>query len=158
MICFLLLLPLVRGATFPQVDRPPRAALVAMAGEHEIGDILHSIRQLEESFNSRYLYHWVFFSAKPLSESFRRLTSNATNATCIYEHIPDVASAITLSLPIEDTMGEVFGPLKDPAKRTAKKHFKWHRRAKQWDWASIAKADRLRDYDWFWKIEPGVSS
>jgi mannosyltransferase len=160
LIACLLLLPsliFAASASQGQLDRPPRAALVSLASEHELDAILQSIQQLEESFNSRYLYHWVFFSTKPLSENFHRLTSNATNATCIYEQIPEAANAIEPRIVLNWTSHAFFGPHKRPTRSEVKSSVKWQRRSPRWDWASIAKADRLRDYDWFWRIEPGVS-
>lgn len=128
-----------------------------MAREHDLEGILHSIQQLEESFNSRYLYHWVFFSTKPLSEDFRRVTSNATNATCIYEHIPEAAGTLATRVDLDGLEQSVFGPLNSKSINGATHHGKGHRRSRRWDWGSIARADRMRDYDWFWRIEPGVS-
>lgn len=127
-----------------------------MAREHDLDGILHSIQQLEDSFNSRYLYHWVFFSTKPLSEGFRRVTSNATNATCIYEHIPEAAAALATRVALDGLSHSVFGPL-TKNERTRQIHGgEGRRRSRRWDWGSIARADRLRDYDWFWRIEPGA--
>ena len=159
-ICLILLPALLHAASLPQtnLDPSPRAALLSLAGEQELAGILRSIEQLEESFNSRYLYHWVFFSPVPLSENFRRLTSNATNATCIYEHVPDAASALEPRNACDEMSFTAFGPLNKPLQREMKKHAKWHRRPKHGAWSSISKADRLRDYDWFWRIEPEVSN
>lgn len=141
--CLLLLSSFTQATESPHrpEDCAPRAALVSMVHEHDVHDILHSIQQLEESFNARYLYHWVFFSTSPLSDDFRRVTANATNATCIFEHIP--ASSTTLVAH----NGAVDGAVRTRHDNT---------RPPRWNWASIAKADRLKDYDWFWRIEPGV--
>ncbi|ODA80893.1 hypothetical protein RJ55_03853 [Drechmeria coniospora] len=53
--------------------------------EHEALPILSSARQLEDTFNDRYRYDREFFCTEPPSDRFRRLTSNVTSATCIYE-------------------------------------------------------------------------
>lgn len=138
-------------------DKPPRAALVALAHDHDLPGMLHSIRQLEDQFNSRYQYHWVFFSSRELSEEFKQLTSNATNATCIYEVIPNehwsvpdwidrsrlqslesVSSTLDQSQSIETTNPDI------------RQIYRWHS-------GPFAKEKRLRDYDWFLRVKPGVS-
>lgn len=137
-------------------DHQPRAALLSLAHERDIHGILQSIHQLEDSFNSKYLYHWVFFSTEPLSDSFRRLTSNATNATCIYEVVVNdkrhVSGNVEVApkdssfvIPRENAFGQ-HGPDVQPRKRTYR-----------WRWDQVSKSPRLRDYDWLWRIEPGVS-
>jgi mannosyltransferase len=80
-------------------DQRPRAAFVSLAHETDLPAVLSSISQLEETFNHRYHYHWVFFSTQPLSEEFRRQTSNATGAICIYEviSVSDLASPTYLN-------------------------------------------------------------
>ena len=88
--CLSAALPLALVAQGLQVpsddtDRSVRAALVSVAHEDGLPGVLSTIQQLEETFNSQYQYHWVFFSTEPLSESFRRQTSNATKAVCLYE-------------------------------------------------------------------------
>lgn len=76
------------SSTDTDTDKPLRAALVSLAHEEDLPAILVSIQQLEDTFNFQYQYHWVFFSTEPLSETFRRETSNATKAICLYEVIP----------------------------------------------------------------------
>ncbi len=84
---FLQLALLTQGSHIPSSDNSPRAAFVTLAHEADLATTLISIQQLEKIFNSQYQYHWVFFSPKPLSEEFRRQTSNATTAICLYEVI-----------------------------------------------------------------------
>lgn len=106
---------------------------------------MSSVSQLEETFNSRYHYDWVFFSTHPFSEDFRRLTSNATNATCVYEVISDElwsvprgASDSTLQSVDEQETHEMV--------------------VRRWKSGRFARESRLKSYDWFWTIEPGVSN
>lgn len=65
-----------------------RAALVSVVHESDLPAILSSVQQLEQTFNADYQYDWVFFSAEPLSDTFRSKTSNATRASCLFEVIP----------------------------------------------------------------------
>lgn len=162
-VLWLHLLPFVNSLAVSAVstDHAPRAVLVSLAHEDDLRPILSSIHQLEDTFNSRYSYDWVFYSTKPLSDKFRRLTSNATNATCIYEvvrdanwNVPEWARDAHLQAQqTDDAHGaevDVVGYGSDEAAPLL-------RQIHRWKSGPFARENRLRDYDWFWRIEPGVS-
>lgn len=141
------------------LDSTPRAALVTLAHENDLEPLLSSMYQLEDSFNNRYKYDWVFFGVETLSDRFRQLTSNATTATCIYEvaRQNDVdrrrfnnvchsqAESTQTSTPEPSpTRGDLSEPLQSI------------RQIQRWNNGPFAKEKRLQTYDWFWRIEPGV--
>ncbi|RDA89689.1 hypothetical protein CP533_5253 [Ophiocordyceps camponoti-saundersi (nom. inval.)] len=129
-------------------DHPPRAVIVSFALEHDLAAMLSSVSQLEETFNNRYRYDWVFFSTSPLSEDFRRLTSNATNAACVYEvisdelwSVPEGASDSTLQRSEPGMELETSAVV---------------RQMRRWKSGLFAREGSLRRYDWFWTVEPGA--
>ncbi|KAL7931527.1 glycosyltransferase family 15 protein [Trichoderma chlorosporum] len=135
-------------------DQRPRAAFVSLALEQDLHALLSSMSQLEETFNRRYQYHWVFFSTQPLSEEFRRQTSNATGAVCLYEVIseddlpsPKQPPAFN-SLPQAQTGGEHVSTIDQQAPFVDQ--------ISRWNSGLFASEKRLRDYDWIWRIEPGA--
>lgn len=139
-------------------DQRPKAAFVSLAHEHDLPAVLFSMSQLEDTFNHRYHYHWVFFSTQPLSEEFRRQTSNATGAICIYEVISEhnlasstypKPSSASNGMPTDSTDGK---HVSEAGQSTS---FLGH--TSRWNSGPFASEKRLRDYDWFWRIEPGVS-
>lgn len=151
-----------KGHSFEPVsalDSSPRAALVTLAHESDLAPLLSSMSQLEDSFNNRYNYDWVFFGVETLSDRFRQLTSNATAATCIYEvarqndveprrfnnvcHSQAESRQISIQAP-SPTRGDSYEPLQTI------------RQIQRWNNGPFAKEKRLQTYDWFWRIEPGV--
>ncbi|PHH86731.1 hypothetical protein CDD83_9827 [Cordyceps sp. RAO-2017] len=128
------------------VDRAPRAVLVSLTHEHDLYPMLSSISQLEDTFNGRYRYDWVFFSTGSLSEEFRRLTSNATKATCIYEVIRHGSWSAPAGTP--DLEPQWPGTEHHDDDRLGQ--------MRRWKSGPFARESRLRDYDWFWIIEPGA--
>lgn len=131
---------LVHGSESSPADPPLRAALVSFAEEGDLSNLLFSIRQLEEKFNTRYQYDWIIFSPSELSETFKTLTSNASGATCLFEVIPD-------------ENWNAAGLAVDPDTRIMDL-----RRRHRWNSGAFAHEERLSDYDWFWRVEPGVSA
>lgn len=136
-------------------DQRPRAAFVSLTHENDLPALLSSISQLEETFNHRYQYHWVFFSTQPLSEEFRQQTSNATGAVCLYEVISEDNLASPKqplafnTLPLDQTGGEHVSEVGQSAPFLGQ--------ISRWSSGPFASERRLRDYDWIWRIEPGVS-
>ncbi|KAM5370927.1 hypothetical protein ACJZ2D_008240 [Fusarium nematophilum] len=145
----------VRGlASSPYTDTPPRAALVTLTHEDDLGAMLFTMKQLEDKFNSRYHYHWVFFSTQELGDDFKELTSNATNATCIYEVIPDENWSIPGWTDQHNTPMSQEAHM-DHDSETLRPTTNI-RQMNRWNSAPFAKERRLRDYDWFWRVEPGA--
>ncbi|KAL7914289.1 nucleotide-diphospho-sugar transferase [Trichoderma velutinum] len=135
-------------------DQRPRAAFVSLAHENDLSALMSSISQVEETFNYRYQYHWIFFSTQPLSEEFRQQTSNATGAVCLYEVISEDKLASPKqpvafnTLPPALTGGEYVSELGRQAHSPAQ--------ISRWNSGPFASENRLRDYDWIWRIEPGA--
>ncbi|KAF4344512.1 mannosyltransferase [Fusarium beomiforme] len=112
------------------------------------------IQQIEDNFNSRHLYDWVFFSVRDLPEKFKELASNATNATCIFEVIPKEnwnMPGWTDHSQLGDSHETNSGYNREAFESIAN-----IRHMKRWSSAPFANERRLRNYDWFWRVEPGA--
>ncbi|EHL03139.1 putative Alpha-1,2 mannosyltransferase KTR1 [Glarea lozoyensis 74030] len=46
------------------------------------------MKQLEERWNSKYQYPWIFFNDEPFTDEFKGVTQNLTAAKCHYEIVP----------------------------------------------------------------------
>ncbi|GKT57951.1 glycolipid 2-alpha-mannosyltransferase [Colletotrichum tofieldiae] len=122
-------------------DPLPRAAFVALVAEDQLDQMVASVAQLEQRFNSKYRYDWVFFSFEELSEDFKDATSNTTTGTVTYNLIPQQHWPISRSSdPVHFETGLV---------RAA--HHK-----RRWFAGLFAREKRLQAYDWFWMVEPGT--
>jgi hypothetical protein len=53
---------------------PIKAALVAVVRNGDLHNIRATIRSVEDRWNHRYNYPWVFLSEQPLSDNFKRYT------------------------------------------------------------------------------------
>ena len=150
--------------TLHATDRRPRAALVSFAHENDLNAILGSVSQLEDRFNSRYQYDWIFFSTAPLSDEFKRLTSNATTAVCLYEiisgenwNVPQRTRHLGVDAQ-DNSHGDdaLVEGNSDVGSVTGNQPLSLVEKTYRWKSGPFAKEHRLRDYDWFWRIEPGV--
>ncbi|KAM0563766.1 hypothetical protein ACHAPJ_001498 [Fusarium lateritium] len=142
------------SALSSSADAPLKAALVTLVNENDLPATLFSMEEIEDKFNSRYLYDWVFFSVRDLGNEFKELTSNATNATCIYEVIPNENWSVpgwtdqSQFSTSQDTNLDYDSKTLRPVASL--------RQMNRWNSAPFAKERRLRAYEWFWRVEPGA--
>ncbi|KAK1986967.1 glycolipid 2-alpha-mannosyltransferase [Colletotrichum cereale] len=130
-------------------DPSPRAAFVALVSENQLDQMVASVAQLEERFNNKYRYDWVFFSFEELSEDFKDVTSNATTGTVTYNLIPQQHWSVSPKVK----PGHFDAGLRVDAD-TAQIQVSHHKR--RWSAGPFAREKRLQAYDWFWMVEPGT--
>lgn len=148
---------IVFGSTLSlSADSPIKAALVALVKDNDINATLFSIKQFDDKFNKDYLHDWVFFSIQDLPEAFKNSVSNATNATCIFEVIPEEnwndprwVDSFQHSMSQDASLDKSSATLKTIANI---------HQMNRWISAPFAKEQRLQDYEWFLKVDPGVST
>ncbi len=64
------------------------ATFVTLARNSDVWDIARSIRQVEDRFNRRYNYDWVFLNEKPFDDVFKRITTSLVSGKTHYGQIP----------------------------------------------------------------------
>jgi alpha 1,2-mannosyltransferase len=63
------------------------ATFVTLARNSDVWEIARSIRQIEDRFNRRYNYDWVFLNDKPFDETFKRVTTSLVSGKTHYGEI-----------------------------------------------------------------------
>ncbi|KAG8350717.1 hypothetical protein FVEN_g11138 [Fusarium venenatum] len=135
-------------------DIPAKAALVALVKDNDINATLFSIKEFDEKFNNRYLHDWVFFSVQDLPKAFKDSVTNATNATCIFEVIPeenwnDPRWVVSFQHSVSRDTNLDKGS--EALKTIANIH-----QMNRWISAPFAKERCLKYYEWFLKVDPGA--
>ncbi|KAF7549027.1 hypothetical protein G7046_g8469 [Stylonectria norvegica] len=64
------------------------ATFVTLARNSDLWDIAKSIRQVEDRFNRRFGYDWVFLNDKPFDATFKKVTSSLVSGNTFYGEIP----------------------------------------------------------------------
>ncbi|KAK8116511.1 uncharacterized protein PG998_004792 [Apiospora kogelbergensis] len=133
----------------------PRAAMVSLVNNSDIVSMVHTISQLEARFNSQKLhrYDWVFFNNEEFSEEFKAAVLNVSSSRCFFERIPKDH----WSLPgwIDEAKFAVARKfLQDTG--VGKQWLESHHHMSRWNAGLFALESRLQDYEWYWRIEPGV--
>ncbi|KAK9473577.1 nucleotide-diphospho-sugar transferase [Dipodascopsis tothii] len=64
------------------------ATLVMLVRNYEVDDALASMRQIEDRFNKRFRYPWVFLNDEEFTEDFKRLTTGMASGDTYYGQVP----------------------------------------------------------------------
>ncbi|GJJ12138.1 hypothetical protein Clacol_006379 [Clathrus columnatus] len=71
-----------------QPIRKAKATFVILARNGDLNGVLSSMKQMEDRFNNKFHYPYVFLNEQPFTEEFKKLTSEITTAPVFYGLIP----------------------------------------------------------------------
>ncbi|KAI1205495.1 glycosyltransferase family 15 protein [Annulohypoxylon truncatum] len=114
-----------------------------------------SIVQIEARFNKRetHQYDWVFFNNEEFTEEFKEAVSKATYSRCYFERINEEHWGIPDF--IDETRFDVGRQFMGSI-GVGKAWLQSYHHMCRWNAGLFAMEQRLIDYDWFWRVEPGV--
>ncbi|KAI1086305.1 glycosyltransferase family 15 protein [Rostrohypoxylon terebratum] len=133
----------------------PKAALISLVRNEEVEEMVASIVQVEARFNERetHQYDWVFFNNEEFTEEFKEAVSKATYSQCYFERVDEYNWAIPEFIDVArfDAGRQFMGRI-----GVGKAWLQSYHHLCRWDAGLFALEKRLHNYDWFWRIEPGV--
>lgn len=133
----------------------PSAALIALVRNSEEVGMVHSILQVEARFNSRktHRYDWVFFNNEPFTDSFKAAITNATASTVHFEQINEKHWQMPewIDQSRYDVGREYQGGISVGKAWLTSYHLMC-----RWNSGFFALENRLKNYDWYWRVEPDV--
>ena len=79
------------------LDQPPQrpranATLLMLARNSDVDDAVRAVRGLEDRFNHKYHYPWVFLNEQPFSDDFKRYVPRPRSS------FPDFVSSVFLTV------------------------------------------------------------
>ena len=82
--------PAEKSWTRPATNHTGRAnaTLLMLARNSDTEGALRSVRELEDRFNHKYQYPWVFLNEEPFSDDFKNRIGNVVSGQAIFEQIP----------------------------------------------------------------------
>ncbi|KAJ2723687.1 hypothetical protein GGI07_002482 [Coemansia sp. Benny D115] len=137
----------------PANQRRANAAFVVLLRNRELRDFRDTMRQLEDRFNRRYHYPYVFLNDAPFTEEFMKLvaastTSNVTFAMIPRDHwsVPDFIDDEQAEKAREQmaASGVIYGGSLS------------YRHMCRFNSGFFYKHPLLQDISWYWRVEPGV--
>ncbi|TVY51846.1 putative mannosyltransferase KTR4 [Lachnellula cervina] len=129
------------------------ATLLSLVRNEEVDGIVQAMRDLEQTWNSKFNYPWTFFNDKPFSEEFKKKTRAETKAEIRYEIIPpehwDIPSWIN-----EELFQESAQILKENEIQYGS--MKSYHQMCRWNSGLFYKHPALKDTQYYWRVEPKV--
>ena len=129
------------------------ATLLSLVRNKELVDLVHSMQDLERTWNHKFNYPWTFINDVPFTEEFKRETQAQTKAKCRYEIIPKEHWAIP-SWINADLMKESAKYLEDQDVQYA--HMTSYHQMCRWNSGFFYKHPALAEYQYYWRVEPNV--
>jgi len=68
--------------------RKANAALIMLARNRDWKGVLNSMKQVEDRFNKKYNYPWIFLNDEPFDDEFIRWTTEVTDSPTSYGQVP----------------------------------------------------------------------
>lgn len=129
------------------------ATFVILARNSELKDIIRSLTQIEDKFNKKHHYPYVFLNNVPFTEEFKEWTSNIVSSKTSYGLIPhdhwnqpddidEVRAAASREQMAKDGM-----PYGDSVS---------YRNMCRYYSGFFFRHELLQQYRYYWRIEPGV--
>lgn len=141
--------PLVR----PEDSRRVRAALISLVRNEELNVLISTMNQVQDKFNKKFSYPWIFFNDVPFSDEFKEVTTEiAKPAKVIYVQIDgkDWNEPSWINMKKAEDLMEIMEH-EDNVQYASK--MSYHRMCR-WNSGIFFNNPVLKDYDWYWRVEP----
>ncbi|KAJ2773365.1 hypothetical protein IWQ57_001328 [Coemansia nantahalensis] len=146
--------PLLRAVSYQPGDpKPVNACFTVLARNSDWRSLRQSMQQIEDRFNHRFNYPYVFLNDEPFSDEFKNMTQSMTNAPVHYGQIP----AAHWSYPEWIDRDKA-------ARRRKEMHEKGvmyggsesYRHMCRFESGLFFQHPLLEQFDYYWRLEPGV--
>ncbi|OBA24299.1 glycosyl transferase [Metschnikowia bicuspidata var. bicuspidata NRRL YB-4993] len=130
-----------------------KATFVSLARNLELYDLLPAIRNVEDRFNRKFHYDWIFLNDEPFSEEFKRVTGSIVSGTAKYGLVPKEHWGYPAWIDQEkakksrDDMEKariIYGGSES------------YRHMCRYESGFFFRHPLMEEYDWYWRVEPGI--
>ena len=129
------------------------ATFVTLARNGDIWEIARSIRQVEDRFNRKYNYDWVFLNDKPFDATFKKVTTSLVSGTTHYGEIPKEH----WSFPEHIDQEKARKVREDMAQRKIiYGDSVSYRHMCRFESGFFFRQELMLNYEWYWRVEPSI--
>ncbi|ODV62845.1 glycosyltransferase family 15 protein [Ascoidea rubescens DSM 1968] len=130
-----------------------KATFVTLARNSELWGLVNSIRSVEDRFNRKFHYDWVFLNDDDFSEEFIETTKSLCSGKVKYGKIPkeqwsypdfiDIKKADKARSRLKE-LGVIYGDSES------------YRHMCRFESGFFWRHPLLDEYDWYWRVEPDI--
>ncbi|MCJ1465034.1 alpha 1,2-mannosyltransferase 2.4.1 [Pseudocyphellaria aurata] len=134
-------------------DGKVNATFVTLARNSDLWEIVKSIRQVEDRFNRKYHYDWVFLNDKPFDAEFKKVTTALISGKTHYGEIPQEHWSFPewidqeKARKVREDMSErkiIYGD------STSYRHMC------RFESGFFFRQPLMNQYEWYWRVEPSI--
>jgi len=138
-------------ATFP--GERANATFVTLARNTDIWEIAKSIRMVEDRFNRKFHYDWVFLNDQPFNDDFKKVTSALVSGNAKYGEIPKKHWSFPDHIDQEKAKqvredmhkkGIIYGDSIS------------YRHMCRFESGFFFQQELMLDYEYYWRVEPSI--
>jgi len=133
--------------------RRANAAIVILARNGDLSGILESVKQLEDRFNKKFHYPYVFLNEEPFSDEFKRRTTEITSALTEYGLIPRDHWYQPVWIDEEKAKAAREDMIKH---NVIYGHSVPYRNMCRFNSGYFFRQELLMKYDYYWRVEPSI--
>ncbi|KAH9847748.1 glycosyltransferase family 15 protein [Lenzites betulinus] len=135
------------------ISRRANATILMLARNSDVNDAVRSVRRLEDRFNKKFGYPWVFLNEEPFSDEFKSRVSNVINGQVTFgqiEHdhwyqpdwVDEEKATAGRNKMVQDNI--IYGGSKS------------YRNMCRFNSGFFYRHPLLQEYKWYWRVEPDV--
>lgn len=129
------------------------ATFVTLARNSDVWEIARSIRQVEDRFNHRYNYDWVFLNDQPFDDTFKKVTTALTSGNTKYGEIPKEHWSFPEFIDQEKAQ-KVREDM--AARKIIYGDSVSYRHMCRYESGFFFRHPLMLDYEWYWRVEPSI--
>ncbi|KAL9061326.1 MAG: hypothetical protein Q9162_000200 [Coniocarpon cinnabarinum] len=129
------------------------ATFVTLARNSDIWEISKSIRQVEDRFNHRYNYDWVFLNDKEFDDDFKRITTNLVSGKTRYGMIAEEHWSFPEWID-QDKAAEVRKDMSE--RKIIYGDSISYRHMCRYESGFFFRHPLMHEYEWYWRVEPSI--
>lgn len=129
------------------------ATFVTLARNSDVWEIAHSIRQVEDRFNRRYNYDWVFLNDKPFDATFKKITTSLVSGKTSYGVIPKEQWSFPEWID-QDKAAKVRADMKE--RKIIYGDSVSYRHMCRFESGFFFRHPLMLNYEYYWRVEPGI--
>ncbi|KAJ2879475.1 alpha-1,2-mannosyltransferase ktr1 [Coemansia aciculifera] len=131
---------------------PVRAAFVILVRNSELHELRATVRQLEDQFNQRHHYPYVFLNNEPFTDEFKLHMEWATSGDCHFGLVP----YDHWSMPLWVDRVRAKWAMAMMGSRVPYGDSESYRKMCRYESGFFFRHPLLADFDYYWRVEPGV--
>lgn len=129
------------------------ATFVTLARNSDVWEIAKSIRQVEDRFNRRYGYDWVFLNDQPFDDTFKKVTTSLVSGKTHYGLIPEEHWSFPEWIDT-DKAAKVREDMKQ--RQIIYGDSISYRHMCRFESGFFFRQALMMNYDYYWRVEPSI--